>query len=40
MIELKRDLVKYIRDRAKSKYKKGTKCYICGESAKLDFPGA
>jgi|TARA_R110000744_G_scaffold107155_6_gene203608 hypothetical protein len=37
MIELKRDLVKYIRDRAKSKYKKGTECYICGEMSNLDF---
>jgi|TARA_B110000263_G_C14845756_1_gene301834 hypothetical protein len=37
MIELKRDLVKYIRDRAKSGYKKSTECYICGDSSKLDF---
>ena len=37
MILPKRDLVKYIRDRAKSKYKKGTECYICGESSNLDF---
>ncbi len=37
MIELKRDLVKYIRDRAKSGYKKGTECYICGEETNLDF---
>ena len=34
---LKRDLVKYVRDKAKSKYKKGTECYICGATEKLDF---
>jgi len=34
---LKRDLVKYVRDKAKSKYKKGTHCYICGETENLDF---
>ena len=28
---LKRDLVKYVRDKAKSKYNKGTECFICGE---------
>ena len=37
MIKLKRDLVKYIRDRAKSGYKKGIECYICGETSNLDF---
>ena len=37
MIELKRDLVKYIRDRAKSGYKNGIECYICGEETNLDF---
>ena len=37
MIKLKRDLVKYIRDRAKSGYKKGIECYICGETSSLDF---
>ena len=36
-MNLKRDLVKYIRDRAKSGYKKGTECYICGNSSNLDF---
>ena len=36
-MELKRDLVKYIRDKAKSKYKKGTECEICGDTVKLDF---
>lgn len=34
---LKRDLVKYVRDKAKSKYKKGTDCYICGATENLDF---
>ena len=34
---LKRDLVKYVRDKAKSKYKKDTHCYICGSTEKLDF---
>ena len=37
MVELKRDLVKYVRDRAKSRYKKGIECYICGETSNLDF---
>jgi len=36
-MELKRDLVKYIRDKAKSKYKKGCECEICGDTVKLDF---
>jgi len=34
---LKRDLVKYVRDKAKSKYKKDTECYICGSTENLDF---
>jgi len=34
---LKRDIVKYVRDRAKTRYKKGTECYICGETENLDF---
>jgi hypothetical protein len=34
---LKRDLVKYVRDKAKSKYNKGTECEICGETENLDF---
>ena len=37
MKKLKRDPVKYIRDRAKSKYKKETECYICGIDKELDF---
>ena len=36
-MELKRDLVKYIRDRAKSKYEKGTECHICASTDNLDF---
>ena len=34
---LKRDLVKYVRDKAKSKYNKGTNCFICGVTENLDF---
>jgi hypothetical protein len=37
MTDLKRDVVKYIRDRAKSKYKKDTECRICQETEELDF---
>jgi 5-methylcytosine-specific restriction endonuclease McrA len=37
MTELKRDLIKYIRDRAKSRYKKDNSCFICGSSDNLDF---
>ena len=37
MSELKRDAVKYIRDKAKSKYPKDTKCYVCGDTENLDF---
>jgi len=36
-MDLKRDLVKYVRDKAKSKYEKGTECEICGETDDLDF---
>lgn len=36
-MDLKRDLVKYVRDKAKSEYKKGTECYICGSQENLDF---
>ncbi len=36
-MDLKRDVVKYIRDKAKSKYEKGSSCEICGDTAKLDF---
>jgi hypothetical protein len=34
---LKRDPIKYIRDRAKSNYAKGTHCYICDSTEKLDY---
>lgn len=34
---LKRDPVKYIRDKAKSQYEKGTECHICGKTDTLDF---
>ena len=37
MADLKRLPVKYIRDRAKSAYEKGTECYICGDRDDLDF---
>ena len=37
MKKLKRDPVKYIRDRAKSKYKKGDSCEICDATQQLDF---
>lgn len=37
MAELKRDPVKYIRDRAKAKYEKGSECEICAAKVKLDF---
>ena len=37
IMNLKRDLVKYVRDKAKSRYRKNNKCYICGETENLDF---
>jgi hypothetical protein len=37
MAELKRDPVKYIRDRAKAKYEKGSSCEICDAGENLDF---
>jgi|19_taG_2_1085344.scaffolds.fasta_scaffold00258_3 hypothetical protein len=37
MSELKRDKIKYIRDRAKSAYVKDEECYICGGDKELDF---
>lgn len=36
-MDLKRDSLKYIRDKAKSNYDKGTECEICGEVDDLDF---
>jgi len=37
MAKLKRDRIKYIRDRAKSRYEKGNNCEICDSNIKLDF---
>lgn len=37
MAELKRDKIKYIRDKAKSNYQKGEACEICGATTQLDF---
>ena len=37
MTSLKRDPVKYVRDKAKAKYEKGTECYICLDTEELDF---
>lgn len=36
-MDFKRDEIKYIRDRAKGRYKKDSSCRICGSSEKLDF---
>jgi len=36
-MNLKRDLIKYVRDKAKAKYKKDSKCFICGINDELDF---
>jgi hypothetical protein len=35
--KLKRDPIKYIRDRAKAAYEKGSECRICGSTERLDF---
>ena len=37
MTALKRDKVKYIRDKAKSAYDKGDYCVVCGSDTNLDF---
>lgn len=37
MTDLKRDPIKYIRDKAKSAYDKDSKCYVCGSTTELDF---
>jgi hypothetical protein len=37
MTNLKRDLIKYVRDRAKARYDKGSECFICGSTTRLDF---
>jgi hypothetical protein len=34
---LKRIPIKYVRDRAKSRYKKEAACYVCGVGGSLDF---
>jgi len=34
---LKRIPIKYVRDRAKSKYKKDSACYVCGITGSLDL---
>jgi hypothetical protein len=36
-IKLKRYPIKYIRDRAKSRYVKDDSCFICGATESLDF---
>ena len=36
-MNFKRDLVKYVRDKAKSWYQKSNNCYICGDTENLDF---
>ena len=36
-MELKRDLVKYVRDKAKSRYNKKDTWFICGSREDLDF---
>jgi len=34
----KRDHIKYVRDKAKSRYQKGTECFVCGPvDEQLDF---
>jgi hypothetical protein len=33
----KRDKIKYIRDKAKGRYRKGDKCEICGTTEELEF---
>ena len=37
MAEKVRDPIKWVRDRAKAKYNKGTSCEICDVTEKLDF---
>lgn len=34
---LKRDPIKFVRDKAKARYNKGTECYICASKERLDF---
>jgi hypothetical protein len=35
--DLKRDPIKYVRDKAKAKYEKADRCFICDSTEKLDF---
>lgn len=37
MSKLKRIPIKYVRDRAKSRYVKDSNCYVCGDDERLDF---
>jgi hypothetical protein len=37
LTQMKRDAVKFVRDRAKARYKKGSECFICGSTDRLDF---
>ena len=37
MADLKRDPIKYVRDKAKSAYAKAGECYVCGSTTNLDF---
>ena len=37
MSTLKRIPIKYVRDRAKSRYEKEAECYVCGVGGSLDF---
>jgi hypothetical protein len=37
MSALKRIPIKYVRDRAKSRYEKDGECYVCGIGGSLDF---
>ena len=37
MSTLKRIPIKYVRDRAKSRYEKAAHCYVCGIGGSLDF---
>ena len=37
MSALKRIPIKYVRDRAKSRYEKDSNCYVCGVGGSLDF---
>lgn len=37
MSALKRIPIKYVRDRAKSRYKKDSRCYVCNVDGSLDF---